>query len=86
MDNNEISRTDFLALERTKLANERTFLAYFRTFVVFVSSGIVILKVDALENLMILGYASIAMAILLLIIGIVRFIYVKKRMAKYFSQ
>lgn len=86
MKPNDISRTDFLALERTKLANERTFLAYFRTFVVFVSSGVVILKVDALENLMILGYAFIAMAIVLRSIGIIRFIYVKKRMAKYFAE
>ncbi|GAB5526033.1 MAG: hypothetical protein Roseis2KO_39050 [Roseivirga sp.] len=81
----DISRTDFLALERTKLANERTFLAYFRTFVVFVSSGFVILKVDALENLIFLGYTFILMGAVLLLIGIMRFLYVKKRMARYFS-
>lgn len=85
MEQNEITRTDFLALERTKLANERTFLAYFRTFVVFVSSGFVILKVEALENLMVLGYIFIGMAIVLLVIGTVRFLYVKKRIAKYFT-
>lgn len=84
MAQTEISRTDILALERTKLANERTFLAYFRTFVVFVSSGFVILKLDALENLIFLGYAFIGMAVVLLVIGIIRFVYVKKRMAKYF--
>ena len=40
----EISTTDILALERTKLANERTFLAYFRTFIVLISSGLAVLK------------------------------------------
>ena len=38
--NKEINRSDWLALERTKLANERTFLAYFRTFVVILSSAL----------------------------------------------
>lgn len=85
MTQDNISRTDHLALERTKLANERTFLAYFRTFVVFVSSGFVILKVDALENLIFLGYTFIVMGIALLIIGVIRFLYVRKRIAKYFS-
>ncbi|MCE7996793.1 MAG: DUF202 domain-containing protein [Roseivirga sp.] len=85
MTQTEISRTDILALERTKLANERTFLAYFRTFVVFVSSGFVILKVDALENLIFLGYTFIVMGIVLLVIGTARFLHVKQRMAKYFS-
>ncbi len=85
MTQDHISRTDYLALERTKLANERTFLAYFRTFVVFISSGFVILKVDALENLIFLGYAFIAMGIVLLVIGTIRFLYVRKRMAKYFD-
>lgn len=85
MAQTDISRTDYLAMERTKLANERTFLAYFRTFVVFVSSGFVILKVDALENLIFLGYAFIVMGAVLLIIGIMRFLYVKRRMARYFS-
>ena len=79
-----IKRTDLLALERTKLANERTFLAYFRTFTVFLSSGFVILKIDAFQNLETLGYFFIAMAFVLLLIGIGRFLYVKKKIVKSF--
>lgn len=85
MSNNEISRTDWLALERTMLANERTFLAYFRTFVVVLSSGFAIIKIDLLQGMMTLGYAFIVTAILLLIMGVTRFFFVKRRMKAYLS-
>ncbi|GAA0873030.1 DUF202 domain-containing protein [Gangjinia marincola] len=84
LNQSSISRTDILALERTKLANERTFLAYFRTFVVLLSSGFVIFKVDVLSNLTTLGYFFISTAFVLLIIGLVRFFYVRKQIRKSF--
>jgi len=83
MDQDKISRTDLLALERTKLANERTFLAYFRTFIVFLSSGFAILKIDIFYNLKILGYFFIIIAIIVVLIGIARFFYVKTKINKY---
>jgi putative membrane protein len=85
MDNSEITRTDLLALERTKLANERTFLAYFRTFVVFLSSGFAILKLEILNNLMEMGYLFIALSLLVVIIGVTRFFRVKSRLNKYYK-
>ncbi len=84
IDQAVISRTDLLALERTKLANERTFLAYFRTFIVFLSSGFVILKIDVFRNLATLGYFFISVSFILLIIGIVRFFYVRIQIRKFF--
>jgi len=83
-DQNPISRTDVLALERTKLANERTFLAYFRTFIVFLSSGFVILKIDIFSDLATLGYFFIATSFILLAIGVARFLYVKRKLKKSF--
>jgi len=85
MEQKEIKLTDLLALERTNLANERTFLAYFRSSIVFLSSGFVILKIEGLQNLKILGYILLITAVFLLIIGFVRFYYVKKRIGKYYS-
>ena len=85
IDQSPISRTDVLALERTKLANERTFLAYFRTFIVFLSSGFVILKIDAFRNLATLGYFFIATSFILLGIGAARFFYVKRKLKKTFN-
>ncbi len=83
--NKDIPRTDLLALQRTKLANERTFLAYFRTFVVIFSSGIAIIKIDVLNNLIVMGYLFIAIAVFLIVIGIIRFFYVKKQINRYFK-
>lgn len=87
MESNELKKTDLLAIERTKLANERTFLAYFRTFIVLVSSGFVILRIESLQELNPLGYVFIGIALLLLTIGVARFLYVKKNISKhYFSK
>jgi putative membrane protein len=79
---NDIRGTDYLALQRTKLANERTFLAYFRTFSVLLSSGLAIIKIDILENLMGLGYFFLITSFVIIIIGVVRFLYVKRQLRK----
>jgi len=79
-----LNRTDSLAIDRTKLANERTFLAYFRSFIVFISSGLAIIKLDTLEEIKELGYGLIAIAPILLAIGIARFFYLRKLIRKYY--
>lgn len=81
---NNVRGTDFLALQRTKLANERTFLAYFRTFAVLFSSGLAIIKIEILENLMGLGYFFLITSFVIIIIGVVRFLYVKRQLRKAF--
>lgn len=83
-DSTQLGLTDFLAMERTRLANERTFLAYFRTFVVFLASGFAILKMEALSEIVTVGYFLTALAPVLLAIGIGRFIYVKRKLQKYY--
>lgn len=80
-----MSRTDELAMERTRLANERTFLAYFRTFIVFVSSGFAILKMELLNEITEIGYFLIAMAPIMLTIGTARFFYVKVQLRKFYE-
>lgn len=79
-----LSRTDALAIERTRLANERTFLAYFRTFIVFLSSGFAILKMEVLQEIRDVGYFLTILAPLLLVVGVVRFLYVKRQVRKYY--
>jgi putative membrane protein len=86
MNNEEINRSDWLALERTRLANERTFLAYFRTFVVVFASGLTIIKVEILHNIVILGYTFLTSSLFLLLIGVLRFFFVRKRVKKYFKR
>lgn len=82
MDNN-LPIKDNLALERTKLANERTFLAYFRSSVVFLSSGVAIFRIEALNNLKEVGIGLIILGPLLLTVGFVRFLMVKKKLKGY---
>ena len=85
MSKSNLSLTDDLAIDRTRLANERTFLAYFRTFIVILSSGLAILKMDLFEQIKNLGYFFLIISPILLIIGISRFYYVKRRIAKYYK-
>lgn len=84
MEKLPLSLRDELAMDRTRLANERTFLAYFRSFIVFLSSGFAILKVTMLEEIKELGLFLLLIGPILLIIGIARFIYVKRKLRKYY--
>ncbi|WP_324719543.1 DUF202 domain-containing protein [Salinimicrobium sp. HB62] len=74
---------DWLAIDRTRMANERTFLAYLRTFIVVLSSGVAILKVDALEDMLDLGIFLLVIAPIIFIIGLIRFLYVRRHIRKY---
>jgi len=85
MDNSDISKTDLLAIERTKLANERTFLAYFRTFIVLLSSAIAIIKLEVLEEIRFLGYSLLVVAPIILLVGILRFFYMKKHLKGFYK-
>jgi putative membrane protein len=76
---------DWLAIDRTKLANERTFLAYFRSFIVIVSSGVAIIKIEFLEEIQNLGWLFVILGPILLIIGVIRFFYVKKHIKKLYD-
>jgi putative membrane protein len=76
---------DWLAIERTKLANERTFLAYFRTFIVILGTGITILKLDIFTNLKTFGIVLVIVSPMIIIVGIVRLIYVRKLIRKHYN-
>lgn len=81
----QLKLTDHLALERTRLANERTFLAYFRTGVVFFSSGIAVIKLQLFEDIAWIGYLLIIIGPLLLLLGLVRSLYVKRKIKRYYK-
>ncbi|MEM9680617.1 MAG: DUF202 domain-containing protein [Bacteroidota bacterium] len=82
---NTLITRDWLAIERTKLANERTFLAYFRTFLVALGTGLTILKVDLLSDLMSFGYFLVAASVIILAIGIFRLIKVRKVIREHYE-
>jgi putative membrane protein len=81
----ELTTTDHLALVRTKLANERTLLAYFRTFIVLLSSGVAILKLELLSEIRSIGILLLIITPILFLIGLFRFLYVKKKINRYYQ-
>ncbi|RPH32027.1 MAG: DUF202 domain-containing protein [Bacteroidales bacterium] len=84
MNNDNLTTTDYLAIERTNLANERTLLAYSRTVIILVSSGFAIIKLDFLKEINLLGIVLLSISPLVLTIGIIRFFRMRRRIAKNF--
>ncbi|MBD3630752.1 DUF202 domain-containing protein [Cyclobacterium sp.] len=73
---------DFLARQRTKLANDRTLLSYIRTSLYFIVSGTALIKVEDLENVKELGYFSFMISIALLVLGFINFFRLKRKLKK----
>jgi putative membrane protein len=71
---------DYLALDRTILANERTLLAYLRTFIGTFSAGIAMINFLDTHLTIVTGYIFIAVSPLFVVFGIVRYIYVSKKL------
>jgi putative membrane protein len=74
-----------LALERTKLANERTLLSYIRSSLLLLG-GIAIIQLEGFEGIKFIGYISLFLTILLLVIGIYRFQKLNKQLRAYNKQ
>ncbi|MFN2262388.1 MAG: DUF202 domain-containing protein [Psychroflexus sp.] len=76
---------DHLAMERTKLANERTLLSYLRTSLYLLLGGTALigLKNENFEDLKIIGYIALSMSLIFLIIGITRFIQLKRHLCDF---
>jgi putative membrane protein len=79
---NELIIRDFLARQRTGLANERTLLSYIRTSLYFLVSGVALIKVEDLEKVKDLGYLSFLICLVILIVGFSNFFKVRKRIKK----
>lgn len=78
----EIILRDHLAMERTKLANERTLLSYIRTSLYLLLGGIAFLGMRDLQEIKGLGYFSLFLSAIVLMIGITRFYQLKRHLKK----
>ncbi len=78
--------TDWLAVERTKLASERTFLAYFRSALVLLGSGVTVLKVEYFNEFVDYSWLPIAASPIVFIVGLIRFTRINKRIKKQYSK
>ncbi|KPQ19897.1 MAG: putative membrane protein [Algoriphagus marincola HL-49] len=79
---NDLIVRDFLARQRTTLANDRTLLSYIRTALYFLVSGTALFQVKELDHVRNLGYLAFALSIIFLLVGIVNYFKVKKRLQK----
>jgi putative membrane protein len=84
-DDIKLSLTDWLAIERTRLANERTFLAYFRSSLALLAGGVTILRLEAFEDIRWLGYILLVFAPLIFLSGIWRLISVKRKIERRYK-
>lgn len=74
--------SDRLALQRTRLANERTLFTYVRTSLALVGFGLALLQFHP-ERGGRLGYTALAVAVVVLGIGLLRFRTHRRRLAAY---
>lgn len=71
---------DRLALDRTVLANERTLLAYVRTALGLVATGAALVHFTDEAAFEALGGAGLAVAPVVLAVGVWRFVRVRRRL------
>jgi putative membrane protein len=77
---------DWLALDRTILANERTVLAWIRTGLSIFLAGITFVKYIDDDFFQVLGYFAIVFGISVFGIGIYRYNRLRKNLSKLFTK
>lgn len=82
----QIILRDYLALERTRLANERTLLSYLRTSLYMLLGGIAFLQMTDFEEIRWLGFVSLGISIVSLVVGITRYLVINVRLKKYYRE
>ncbi len=82
----EIILRDYLAMERTKLANERTLLSYIRSSLYLLLGGIAIIQLQGFESIKFLGFVSLGLTVILLVVGIYRYQKLNKQLKNYYLQ
>lgn len=69
---------DYLALERTRLANERTLFSYIRTSLYLLTVGMGILEIKSIQHLWAVAWICLVVSIVLFVIGVYRYYQLKK--------
>ncbi|AXP80645.1 hypothetical protein CJ739_1557 [Mariniflexile rhizosphaerae] len=80
----EIILRDYLAIERTRLANERTLLSYVRSSLYLLLGGIAFFQLEIFPNFKYLAFASLFFSALFFVIGIYRFTLLKKSLKRLY--
>ena len=75
---------DYLALERTRLANERTLFAYIRTSLYLFLGGIAFLQLEGFDKIKWMGYVLLVISVVVLVIGFITFSHLKKKLHRFY--
>lgn len=81
----EIILRDYLALERTRLANERTLFAYIRTALYLILGGIAFMQMHDFKSIKWLAPVCFVLSVIILITGIVKYFLMKKGLKKFYT-
>lgn len=81
--NKEWMLRDYLALERTKLANIRTLFSYIRTALYLLTAGIGILQIESISHLDELAWICIITGIILFFGGLFRYWQLRKHLVEF---
>lgn len=77
---------DYLSLERTRLAGERTLLMFIRASLYLLLGGIAIVQLEGFNEIKALGFLSVVLSIILVTIGLIRFIHLKNQLTKFYDK
>lgn len=80
----EVILRDYLAIERTRLANERTLLSYIRSSLYLILGGIAFYQLKEYPNFEYLAFVAIIFSVVFLIIGVYRFTLLKNSLKRVY--
>ncbi|WP_194766065.1 DUF202 domain-containing protein [Tamlana sp. I1] len=75
---------DYLAIERTRLANERTLLSYIRSSLYLLIASFAFFELKAFPNFKYFALVCLVFCVIFLVIGVVRFRLLKKSLKKLY--
>lgn len=78
----ELILRDYLAIERTRLANETALLAYFRTGLFLLSIGLTFIQLKEFKAISLIGWFCLPFSFLSVGFGIYRFVRLNSQMKK----
>lgn len=76
---------DFLAMERTSLANERTLFSYIRASLYMAIGGVAILEYEGFATFNWLSYVVFGLSLILIFIGVFRYRRLKNKLDTYYK-
>jgi len=80
----EVILRDYLAIERTRLANERTLLSYIRSSLYLLLGGIGLFQLKNFANFKYLALLSLVFSAIFFVIGVYRFTLLKKSLKRLY--